>query len=309
MRFALLVVAALLVAGCASISDTTQPAGTPGPSPGGGASEGGSNDGSGRAAPPSSKTICASQQGCTFWDESYHELALYDVDAYQLDVLIVPSASADSAQDTATIKKAILAWGAGIKALGEPWFASNFTMSVYVLGADSPPIEALEDPEIVVVAAEYDPAVLFGIGYQTPATPCRGGPVEKQYAPHVHDGMTIYAAKCAQGGLSCVALNTNFLLGSQAQLYDLVAHEFGHCLGGGHVGDAMDFSAKIIPERDVMSYQHDEKQVHCVSNMNVRVLEALYAPLLSAQVPKPLAAGDYYAFAPSDYAQVACANP
>lgn len=253
-------------------------------------------------------TFCASEDGCDFWDDDYHEFVLYEVDTATLDVLIVPSASADHAEDTPVLKAAVEAWAAGIQALGEDWFAEGVTFRVYVLGEDTPPMEALADPEIVVLAAEYNPVLLFGIGEQLPASPCRGDAV-KTYAPHRHDGMSILAADCAEGGFTCVAINTNFLTGDSVQLHDLVAHEFGHCLGGGHVGDALDFTAKHVPVQDIMSYQHDEAQVHCVSNLNVRVLEALYAPILGATVAQPVAPGDFYTMARTDYEHVVCANP
>lgn len=253
--------------------------------------------------------FCSSASNCDFWDEDYHEYVLYDVDTYIVDVLIVPSASPFALQDTATMKHAVDAWAAGIEELGVSWFTENFTINAYVVGQDTVPQAALEDPEIIVVAAEYNPFVLFGIGLQLPELPCRGGDAEKTYAPHQHDGTTIYAADCEQGGLTCVALNTNFLLGGEIWLHDLVAHEFGHCLGVGHVGDALDFSAKRVPIQDIMSYQHDEEQVHCVSNLNVRVLEAIYAPLLGQTVSQPVSAGDYYTMPKADYAHVDCDNP
>jgi hypothetical protein len=333
--FVLVAVAlALVLAGCMSPGSTVDKNAAPGgggsgsspeaapgsptPAPGQPPAQNGSpGKGGNQSAPPrqnasgnasNDPTFCAQASGCTFWDDDYHEYTLYDVDTYQLDVLIVPSASPGRDADTAVIKEAILAWGAGIQTLGAKWFASNFTMNVYVLGTDTPPQSAIQDPEIIVLAAEYNPVLLFGIGEQLPATPCRGAATHT-YAPHVHDGMTVYAADCQAGGLTCVAVNTNNLGGGKASLYDLVAHEFGHCLGGGHVGDALDFSAKRVPVHDIMSYQHDATQVHCVSNLNLRVLEALYAPLLGANVTTPLKSGDFYLMHPVDYVQTTCANP
>lgn len=183
-------------------------------------------------------------------------------------------------------------------------------MNLYVLGEETPPEAALRDPEIIVLAAEYNPVLLFGIGYQDDAGICRDrGGLVTSAEPHSHHGMRITSVECEEGGHTCVALNTNFLLGGPNRLYDLVAHEFGHCLGGGHVGDALDFSAKTVPLADIMSYQYNATQVHCVSTLNVRVLEGVYAPLLGRPEAEWLTAGTHRAMPPGEYDQVSCANP
>lgn len=326
MRFAALLVTLVLAAGCVggpAPGEPVSPAGggapadadgnaappTPSPTPG----EPASNAPPGNQTPPSegpqaAPTFCESESACDFWDDLYHEYVLYEVDTASLDVLIVPSASPDTAGDTPILRAAAQAWAEGIRELGHPWFAEGLQMRVYVLGEDTPPQSALDDPEILILAAEYNPAVLFGIGYQLPALPCRGA-AKEMYAGHSHDGAAIRAADCEAGGYTCAAINTNFLQGDAHQLHDLVTHELGHCLGGGHVGDALDFSAKLVPVADIMSYQHDAAQVHCVSNLNVRTLEGLYAPLLAATAEMPLAPGEYLAMKPEAYAQVRCANP
>lgn len=298
MRVAVLLGAALLVAGCTGPGGVLEPVPRD-PAP----------DGSSPA--PEEPTFCETEAGCDFWDDDYHEYVLYEVDAHVLDVLLVPSASAGAQEDTATLRAAVEAWAAGIRELGAPWFAEGFAMNVYLLGQDAPPQEALADPEIVVLAAEFNPALLFGIGLEPKQLGCSalGQETLRAYPVHAHHGMEVRAADCTGVGFVCFAANSNFLTGSQGQLHDLVAHEVGHCLGGGHVGDALDFKAKRVPVRDIMSYQHDEEQVHCVSNLNVRVLEALYASLLGQGVETPLAAGGFLTMRPADYRQVACANP
>ena len=260
--------------------------------------------------PEEEPTFCETEEGCTFWDEDFHEYALYQPDTLELDVLIVPSASADSGMDTYVMRTAVEAWAAGIAALAEPWFAEAFKMNVYVIGTDVPPQSALDDPEIVVVGAEYNPVLLFGIGLEPSQTACGaiGQEARVDHPAHAHDGMTILAADCVKAGFTCVAFNSNFLLGSPIYMQDLVAHEVGHCLGGGHVGDALDFSAKRVPVADIMSYQHDDEQVHCVSTLNVRVLEALYAPLAGETVPAPVVPGQYLTMPRPLYEQVPCEN-
>ncbi|HUR61472.1 MAG TPA: hypothetical protein VM286_03805 [Candidatus Thermoplasmatota archaeon] len=261
--------------------------------------------------------FCVAASGCEFWDNDYHEFVLYDVDTPNVDVLIVPSASPDALDDTRIMRRAVDAWSAGIASTGASWFASGFHINAYTVGTDTPPASVLQDPEIVIVGAAANPVLLFGIGEQTPASICaaRGGALQT-FPVHEHDGMQILAAECTQGGMLCVALNTNFLLADFFQgtngaiwLQDLVAHEFGHCLGGGHVGDALDFDAKTVPIHDIMSYQHDDTQVHCVSNLNVRVLEGVYAALLGQPASGQLHAGDYLTMSPAAYSQLACSNP
>lgn len=302
-----LLLAAVLGAGCLAPGAPLQPVADE-PTGGHGGASGATTRG---AAPEDEPTFCESEEGCLFWDDDYHEFALYDVDTYEIDVLIVPSASPDALEDTRVMRAAVDAWAAGIAELGEAWFAESFRMNVYTLGTDTPPQSAMEDPELVVLAAEYNPVLLFGIGLEPKQLGCTalGQQTLREYPAHAHGGMSVYASDCTGIGFTCFAVNTNFLAGSYFYLQDLVAHEVGHCLGGGHVGDALDFAAKRVPVQDVMSYQHDDDQVHCVSDLNVRVLEALYAPLLGQTVATPLSAGDYLTMPRAAYDHVACENP
>jgi hypothetical protein len=258
------------------------------------------------------------KEDCTFYDEIFHGYTLYDIDTTKIDVLIVPPASPEAARDIVTLRLAVESWRDGIYELGEPWFVEHFQMNVYVAGEDIIPADALEDPEIIVIAAEANPAVLFGIGLEPfdflgLESPCRnGGEASRSYEDHAHDGMAIKAAECEEGGFTCAAINTNFLAGGGHRMYDLVAHEVGHCLGPGHVGDALDFAAKRVPISDIMSYTTIEGQVHCVSNLNVRVIEGIYGDLIASrpETAAPLLnAGEFVHMHPGDYHNVECANP
>ena len=253
--------------------------------------------------PSADAGICKKEQGCDFWDSSYHEYILYEVDTAQVDILVVPPASPFATRDLATVDLALDQWRSGIQQLADPWFAAGFSLDDYTLGVDIPTAEALSDPEILVLTAEYNPVLLFGIGLQTPLGLC----VAQEEAFHQHGPWASTMASCETGGQTCLAINTNFLLGGEVQMHDLVAHEVGHCLGIGHVGDALDFSAKTVPLDDIMSYQHDPDQVHCVSTLNVKSLQGVYAGLLGQ--PGQLLPGDYYTMAPSAYAQADCSNP
>jgi hypothetical protein len=186
------------------------------------------------------------------------------------------------------------------------WLANGLNIHSYTLGFDTPPQSALTDPEIVVVAATYNPVLLFGIGEQVPLSICRAQGGAMIGTQHIHDGWVLEQSSCADGGAQCVALNTNFLTGTTVEMYDLVAHEFGHCLGVGHVGDAGDFDAKTVPMNDIMSYQHSS-HVHCVSSLNILALQGVYADILGQ--PGQLQPFDYVTQSPGSYSQTSCSNP
>jgi hypothetical protein len=261
-------------------------------------------------AATTSTAICTTSSGCEFWDNDYHEYILYEVDTAKVDILIVPPVSPFATRDIVTIEKSVQAWEDGIQALAQPWFASGLQINHYTLGLDVPPADALSDPEIIIVSAEYNPVLLLGIGLQTPFSVCaqRGGEVGER-SGHAHEGTSFYHTKCAVGGRTCVVLNTSFLFGGKNWMYDLNSHELGHCLGIGHVGDALDFDAKTVPLRDIMSYQFTPSQVHCVSTLNVRSLEGVFAEILGQPSSAALHPGQYKHMPVSQYAQVACANP
>lgn len=259
----------------------------------------------------------------TFNDNDYHEYILYNVDTPTIDVLIVPSASPYALRDNTILRQGVDAWDAGIDDLGPNWLANGMEIRTYVLGEDVPPAEALLDPEIIIVSAEYNPVLLFGIGLQVPISWCHGiGPgggnldwrddIVNDPEFHSHGGdWGMLAAQCDDGGKQCVVLNTNFLwlpdATNRRQMYDLNTHEVGHCLGIGHVGDALDFSARNYPGDDIMSYQHGS-HVHCVSTLNIKALEAVYGGLLG-QPGVAQNAGTYVHMNPGSYSQTNCAEP
>lgn len=267
--------------------------------------------------------VAAVGSAATFNDNNYHEYILYNVDTPHIDVLIVPSASPYALRDNTILRQGIDAWDDGINDLGPSWLANGVEIRTYVLGEDIPPAEALADPEIIVVSAEYNPVLLFGIGLQGPISWCHGiGPgagnldwredIVAMPEFHEHDGSWgMLAAQCDDGGKQCIVLNTNFLwlpdADNRRNMYDLNTHEVGHCLGVGHVGDALDFSAQNFPVKDIMSYQHGN-HVHCVSTLNIKALEAVYGGLLG-NPGVAQGAGTYVHMNPAVYALASCAEP
>lgn len=262
-------------------------------------------------------------QAADFNDSNYHEYILYDVDTPFIDVLIIPPASPYPVRDMTVIKDGIIAWDDGINNLGPSWLANGVEIRTYIVGFDVIPEEALMDPEIIVVSSEHDPVLLFGVGLQSPLIWCHnigpgGGQVDWREelvdSPDFHQHESAWGmvqVACDDGGRQCYVVNTNFLwlpdAENRRQMYDLNTHEIGHCLGIGHVGDALDFSAANYPAEDIMSYQHGS-HVHCVSTLNIKALEAVYDELLG-QPGAVASAGTYVDMDPADYATDTCAEP
>lgn len=270
--------------------------------------------------PAAQPAVCTSASGCEFWDNNYHMYMLNDWDVPELDVIIVPSVSVNAMSDTATIEKAVDDWENAIQNNGASWLTSVFEINRYTVGFDTIPQEALADPEIFIFTAEYNPFVLFGIGFETPVHACLDGTMNL-LPGHPHDGsspLQTSQARCDDLGQTCSVVNTNFLLGGKRRLYDLVTHEFGHCLGIGHVGDALDFDAKTAPihlngaadESDIMSYQHNPAKVHCVSSLNIVGINGAFARTLGRPSSEWLVGNQYVHMTPGPaYSYVPCTNP
>ncbi|HVL86502.1 MAG TPA: hypothetical protein VM681_00635 [Candidatus Thermoplasmatota archaeon] len=277
-----------------------------------------------------------------FDDDLYHEVILFYWDTHVLDVLIVPPAAADVLPRLHAIEKSIDAWEDGILQLGAPWLASNLEIHRYTVGVDVPTVAAVADPEIVVLSAEYNPVLLLGIGVSWDYLACQGidpllqalsaasaassppadGPLAgaARAAPtlppdwHQHPGsgwaMKVTTCRDATENI-CFVLNTNFAVNEfgQHRMFDLNAHEFGHCLGIGHTGDAGDFRSTTFPWYDIMSYKFTPDQVHCVSTLNVRSVEGTFARTLGRPPSEWKVYRDYVHMHPNEYDQVDCLNP
>ncbi len=264
------------------------------------------------AAPGTNAEICRNRNGCEFWDDLYHEYVLNDFDTGTIDVIIVPSAGPYALRDVSTIERSIQMWEDGIRAGADDWMADRFDVRTYTVGFDVIPEAALNDPEVIVLSSEHNPFLLFGIGLAVPISWCHGFDAYPSSSWHQHEGSVwaMASTECQGGGDQCVVLNTSFLLGGERRMFDLNSHEFGHCLGIGHVGDAMDFDAKTVPMQDIMSYQYTPSQVHCVSTLNIKALHGVYADALGAPAGQPrYDGGEFVHMHPSDYDQFACSNP
>lgn len=255
-----------------------------------------------------------STEGPHFTDGCYHmRTDLNDLDTPVIDVLIVTPASPYPERDVRTMRQAVEMWAAGIDhlapQLGLDWLdAVEFHI---FLDDDAFTTDPAWDPEIVVVAANPVVAGVQGIGIDPLdfvtvlgvdpiEIPCRGAnPLASfeawQALPgfdghHGHSGT--YVEECGSGGSVCYAVNlaidpapgvVDDVLGMN--MFDLVAHEVGHCLSVGHVGDADDHSANNVPVDDIMSYTHDREPGKCVSSLDV---EAFAVRMSRYLLPTPL---------------------
>jgi hypothetical protein len=168
----------------------------------------------------------------------------------------------------------------------------------------------LWDPEIIVISS--NPVGGIGIGIDpldfsslllgffgidgTGEGPCHGvqNPFDLSqwqalpgFDDHHGQGTgTYYEEDCdGAGGNVCFAVNgaidptpgmdvdyDNPVVNLPFGLFDLVAHEVGHCLTLGHVGDALDHTSKTVPTWDIMAYTDDPPgQTKCVSTLDVEV--------------------------------------
>ncbi|MGB0653380.1 MAG: reprolysin-like metallopeptidase [Thermoplasmatota archaeon] len=256
-------------------------------------------------------TFCDDEASCDFWDDDYHQYVVYDLDTTVIDVVVLPPVGGDGTDQLEASRLAAQAWSDGIEALGESWFVDNFTMNVYAVGVDVPSLDAVTDPEIIVISTST--VGLAGIGLEPKQIGCMllGEDTLEVLPTHTHQAIggvgTVMASDCTGIGFTCFAINAGAI--DTRGLYDLIAHEIGHCLGAGHVGDALDFRAQYAPVADIMSYQNDPAKVHCVSNMDVLNLQGVYAHLLDRPAEEFLPRGSYMPFYPLDYMQYECENP
>ncbi|MEA3166648.1 MAG: hypothetical protein QOJ26_1520, partial [Thermoplasmata archaeon] len=247
--------------------------------------------------------FCRDNETCDFWDQQFHEGAVYEMDTLVVEALVLPVPGADPMASTLTARMATATWQ-NVTGLAEPWFAQAFQLHTYAVGIDIPSAAAVTDPEIVVVSEAGQRSTSIGLNAEQVACSVVGGPqatadfvpgslATKVYPVHEHDGMAVVAADCITGGFRCAAINFSGALGGSNSLYDLVAHEVGHCLGASHVGDALDFNARYVPVADIMAYADNPSRVSCPSSLNARVLEGIYAHLADQPVPDWLDGGGY----------------
>jgi hypothetical protein len=235
----------------------------------------------------------------------YHmKVGLNALDSPKVDVDVLVPVSPAAERDMRVAEQAVMMWDGGLHYLADqmdlPWLQHGFEMDVRThqvvvdaAGALEEPL-SLVDPEIVVVVS--NPAGGIGIGIDPVSfagelgivdgegTPCASVPDPLDFGAwqdkpgfdqHGQEKGGIYVEDCGGvGGNVCFAVNgaVDPVPGASDffGLFDLVAHEFGHCLTLGHVGDGADGPWGPTPTNDIMAYSTDPPGVaKCVSTLDV----------------------------------------
>jgi len=240
----------------------------------------------------------------------YHaRVGLNALDSPIIDVAVLVPASPTAERDLRILRQAVEAWEGGISYLsgemGLDWLRDGvkFNITPSIVGATEGgevSTYPLYDPEIVVLASNpvggagigIDPADsgatvsdLLGLNLMNEdAVPCHTieNPFSMEtwegmpgYDGHHNDNGGVYVEDCGgAGGNVCFAINgaidplpENV---DYYSLFDLVAHEFGHCLTLGHVGDGADGDWGVVPTNDPMAYNRDPVDLNkCVSTLDV----------------------------------------
>ena len=235
----------------------------------------------------------------------YHmKVGLNALDSPKVDVDVLLPVSPAAERDMRIATQAVQMWDDGLHYLADQmdldWLNQGFEMNVrtHLVGVDAEglPIDpiALIDPEIVVVVS--NPAGGIGIGIDPTSfigqlglvddngVPCAALPnpfsmkqwqANPKFKQHGGEPGGTYVQDCGGvGGNVCLAINGAVDpvpgLSDFFPLFDLVSHEFGHCLTLGHVGDGADGPWGPTPTNDIMAYSTDPPLVNkCVSTLDV----------------------------------------
>ncbi|HVT21876.1 MAG TPA: hypothetical protein VHE57_10845 [Mycobacteriales bacterium] len=234
------------------------------------------------------------------------KVGLNALDSPEINVAVLVPISPAAERDARLMRQAVQMWDGGIHMLANQmnlqWLAKgvhfHITTQLVPVDANGLPkqIIRLVQPKIVVIAT--NPAGGLGIGVDPVAllkesgldifgpggVPCGtlADPFSLQHWLTVpgfddHHGELggIYVRRCdGPGGNICFSINgavdpipgkTDFF-----SIFDLVAHETGHCLTLGHVGDGADGPWGPIPTNDIMAYSSDPVDLaKCVSTLDV----------------------------------------
>jgi hypothetical protein len=232
------------------------------------------------------------------------KVGLNALDSPKVDVDVLVPISPAAERDMRVAEQAVMMWDGGLHYLADqmdlPWLEHGFEMDVRTHQVVVDPSGALRDPlnlvdpEIVVVVS--NPAGGIGIGIDPASFAGELGIVDGEGVPcadvpnpfdfgawqdkdgfeqHGGEQGGVYVEDCGGvGGNVCFAVNgaVDPVPGASDffGLFDLVAHEFGHCLTLGHVGDGADGPWGPTPTNDIMAYSTDPPGVaKCVSTLDV----------------------------------------
>lgn len=244
-----------------------------------------------------------------FTDGCYHMRGeLNNLDSPVIDVLILAPVSLWAERDLRAAQQVIHMYEAGFHYLalqeGMDWLADGVEFHVSVdtwnpvHGGGEFTTYPIVDPEIVIVITDPVVSGVQGIGIAPLNTQnlCHGigNPFDFEAWENLpgfdshHDGRSgTYKESCeGSGGNICFAVNNAidpvpgvFENVAGMNTFDLVAHEVGHCLRLGHVGDAGDHAAVAVPRADIMSYTGQSYR-KCVSTLDLETFAVAMSPYL-----------------------------
>ncbi len=221
------------------------------------------------------------------------------LDSPQIDVLVMVPVSPTAERDMRIMRQSVEMWEAGIDYLAAEvmdmqWLADgvdfHITVDFFDTSAEGGEFTTypIVDPEIVVIAT--NPVGGIGIGFDplklitNTEGPCHGvqNPADFSYWENLpgfnshHDGRSgTYTEDCGgAGGNVCFAVNGAIDPDPESfdvfGLFDLVSHEFGHCMTIGHVGDGAEGEWGGLPSNDIMAYHSDPPGLtKCMSTLDV----------------------------------------
>ncbi len=226
------------------------------------------------------------------------------LDSPEVDVLIMVPVSPMAERDTRVMRQSVEMWEVGIdwmaQKMGLQWLADGLNFHVTVAQYDPAggngefTTYPIVDPEIVIVASNpvggigigVDPIGLFGMEGLCTGLPNPAGDYDfweniPGYDSHHDERTGTYTEDCGgAGGNICFAINGAIDPDPSAEtpifgLFDLLSHEFGHCLTIGHVGDGAEGSWSKTPTSDIMAYQEMPGGLtKCVSSLDVEAVAA-----------------------------------
>jgi hypothetical protein len=222
------------------------------------------------------------------------------LDSPKVDVLVLVPVSPTAERDMRIMRQSVEMWEGGIDYLAREmrldWLAKGMDFHVTVdyvsLNGDGGEFTTypIVDPEIVVIAT--NPVGGIGIGVDPVPlvftnenlVPCHNVPDAFDFGywenlpgfnSHHEERTGTYVEDCGgKGGNICFAINGAIdPVPGQVDvfgLFDLVSHEFGHCLTLGHVGDGAEGEWGVVPTNDIMAYDADPPGLtKCVSTLDV----------------------------------------
>jgi len=226
------------------------------------------------------------------------------LDSPKVDVLVMVPVSPTAERDMRIMRQSVEMWEGGIDYLasqmGLDWLGAGMDFHVTVDYIDLQGDEGGEfttypivDPEIVVIAT--NPVGGVGIGVDPVdfvftdenLVPCHNvqNPFDFEYwenlpgfDDHHQERTGTYVEDCGgAGGNICFAINGAIDPAPEQidffNLFDLVSHEFGHCLTLGHVGDGAEGEWGVVPTNDIMAYSSDPPDRNkCVSTLDVEAV-------------------------------------